>query len=149
MQAGRKKEKKLASLDEIVADVKQQKQRYQEQQQQQSTITPEISCPNHYSTPHSSSAAHSAHTAQWSVPGLHHHNSTGTAAPKPAAVAVPNFTFDDDSDLEFPSRCSSFAHNTFHTACVILQVQVPTCVIITSAYILLCVNFLFLIVMEI
>lgn len=96
------KEKKLASLDQIVADVKQQRERSQDHQ----STTPEIALPyqHHFLTSahHTPSLTHSVQsTSQWGAAAEDHRHSCNAAVT--ASAGIPLFSFDDDSDLDSPT----------------------------------------------
>ena len=112
------KPKKLASLDQIVADVKQQRQRHQlDSHHHHQSTTPEISLlyqQHHY--------LHSASNSTLSPPSQHE----PPAAPEAAAsvdeagfnmgstsmnASAPLFDFGDDSDLDSPT---GYAHYYYY-----------------------------------
>ena len=101
------REKKLASLDQIVADVKQQKER-QQQAVGDLTTTPEITLPYHQ--PHHLLLPH-LHPAHNSTHGLMAMSGAGLAAgaaeggnsPETASASAPLFDFGDGSDLDSPT----------------------------------------------
>ena len=86
------KQKRLASLDQIVADVKQQKERHQE------STTPEITLPYQHHYLHSATNSLSQHGATNTVDDGF---SVGTSTSSVAGPPV--FNFDDDSDLDSPT----------------------------------------------
>lgn len=99
--------KKLASLDRIVADIRQQKEQYQEQP----TTTPEIAVDlQHHASQHGhrdnvfqSVFQRSSHGPPPVIGGVVHRESARPSN-KPLGMTLPKFGFDDDSDLESPNR---------------------------------------------
>ena len=82
----------MASLDQIVADVKQQRERTHDHQ----STTPEITLP--YQPHPSTSTQHAPYTTH-SVPSTSQQWSDGHSD----KTRVPSFSFDDDSDLDSPT----------------------------------------------
>lgn len=120
------RKKKLASLDRIVADVRQQKVQYQEQQ----TITPEIALDHqHHTTQHADRDNVFQCTQKGSrgpppMIGGVMHGEHARPSNKPLGMALPKFSFDDDSDLESPNR---YVHKAFHTMAWLLICTVFNC----------------------
>ena len=86
------KEKKLASLDQIVADAKQQRERNQDQ-----SNTPELTLPYNHLSHNSTHPPHTplqSSTSQWGV---------GVTAGTAHKSQTLSFGFDDDSDDDSPS----------------------------------------------
>ena len=92
--------KKLASLDQIVADAKQQKER-QQHTAAVADLTPEITLPyhqpnhllHHYHPVHN--ATHNTRSSSAVVVGGH--------SPETTTSAAPLFDFGDESDLDSPT----------------------------------------------
>jgi hypothetical protein len=91
--------KKLASLDQIVADVKQQKERQQHTAAVADlSTTPEITLPYHQ--PHRLLNHHTAHNSTHSTRSA---VVVGGHSPETSTSAAPLFDFGDESDPDSPT----------------------------------------------
>ena len=100
------RKKKLASLDRIVADMRQQKEQFQDQQ----TTTPEITLDyQHHPSQHGhrDNVFPSGQRSSWGPPpviGEAVHREPARPSNEPLGMALPKFSFDNDSDLDSPNR---------------------------------------------
>ena len=95
------RERKLASLDQIVADVRQHRDKHQHQHEEEEgdfSTTPEITLPYHQ--PHF--IMHHSHQTHNSTHGLSSKGATPVSASS-STTAAPLFDFDDGSDLDSPT----------------------------------------------